>query len=87
VFAGGGLERIAGIQQIREIVTTNTVRIVPEVRHPKLHVLTAAPVFGEAIRRNCLRQSIGNLAAAAGDELDDPEAGEEEEEEGDASIT
>jgi ribose-phosphate pyrophosphokinase len=61
VFVRGGLERLAAISQITEIVTTDTVHIPPEARHPKLHTLSVAHVFGEAIRRNYLRQSIGDL--------------------------
>jgi ribose-phosphate pyrophosphokinase len=61
VFVRGGLERIAAVPEITEIVTTDTVYIAPEKRHPKLHVLSVAAVFGEAIRRNYLRQSIGDL--------------------------
>jgi len=48
---------------VREIVTTDTVYLAPEHRHPKLQVLSAAPVFADAIRRNYLRQSIGDLVA------------------------
>lgn len=61
VFVRGGLEKIARLPQITEIVTTDTVAIPPERRPPKLRVLTVASVFGEAIRRNYLRQSIGDL--------------------------
>jgi len=61
VFARGGLEKLAAVPQITEIVSTDTVHIPPEKRHPKLHVLSVAHVFGEAIRRNYLRQSIGDL--------------------------
>ena len=61
VFSRGGLEKLAAVPQITEIVTTDTVHIPPEKRHPKLHVLSVAHVFGEAIRRNYLRQSIGDL--------------------------
>jgi ribose-phosphate pyrophosphokinase len=61
VFTRGGLEKLAAVPQITEIVTTDTVYIPPEKRHPKLHVLSVAHVFGEAIRRNYLRQSIGDL--------------------------
>ena len=61
VFVGGGLERLAAIPQITEIVTTDTVSISQEKRHPKLHTLSVAHIFGEAIRRNYLRQSIGDL--------------------------
>ena len=48
-------------RKITEIVTTDTVHIPSEKRHPILHVLSVAHVFGEAIRRNYLRQSIGDL--------------------------
>jgi len=61
VFVREGLEKLAAVPQIAEIVTTDTVYIPPEKRHPKLHVLSVAHVFGEAIRRNYLRQSIGDL--------------------------
>jgi ribose-phosphate pyrophosphokinase len=61
VFVHGGLERLAAIPQITEIVTTNTVYIPPENRHPKLTMLSVAPVFGEAISRNYSRESISEL--------------------------
>ena len=61
VFVHGGLERLVAIPQITEIVTTDTVYIPPEKRHPKLTVLSVAPVFAEAISRNYLRQSISDL--------------------------
>jgi ribose-phosphate pyrophosphokinase len=61
VFVRDGLEKLIAIPQITEIVTTDTVFIPPEKRHPKLRILSVAPVFGEAIRRNYLRQSIGSL--------------------------
>ncbi len=61
VFARGGLEKLAAVPQITEIVTTDTVRISSKNRPSKLHVLSVAHVFGEAIRRNYLRQSIGDL--------------------------
>jgi ribose-phosphate pyrophosphokinase len=63
VFVGGALERIAAIPEIKEIVTTDTVFVPPEKRLPKLHIVSVAPIFGEAIRRNYMRQSIGNLFA------------------------
>jgi ribose-phosphate pyrophosphokinase len=61
VFVHGGLQKLTSVPQITEIVTTDTVYIPPEKRHPKLHVLSIAPVFGDAIRRNYLRESIGDL--------------------------
>jgi ribose-phosphate pyrophosphokinase len=61
VFVRNGLERLAAVPEITRIVTTDTIFIPPERRHAKLTLLSVAPVFGEAIRRNYLRQSIGDL--------------------------
>jgi ribose-phosphate pyrophosphokinase len=61
VFVRGGLERLVAVPEITEIVTTDTVYLPLEKRHPKLTVLSVAPVFGEAIRRNYLRESISDL--------------------------
>jgi len=61
VFVRHGLERIAALPQVTEIVTTDTVQIPVERRHPKLRVLSVASIFGEAIRRNYQRESIGDL--------------------------
>jgi ribose-phosphate pyrophosphokinase len=61
VFVSGSLERLAAIPPITEIVTTDTVYIPPEKQHPKLHILSVAHIFGEAIRRNYLHESIGDL--------------------------
>ncbi len=61
VFVRGGLEKLIAVPQITQVVTTDTVYIPPEKRHPKLHILSVASIFGEAIRRNYLRQSIGDL--------------------------
>jgi ribose-phosphate pyrophosphokinase len=63
VFVRNALERIASIEQVREIVTTDTVYIPEDRRHAKLNVLSAAPLFADAIRRNYLRKSIGHLVA------------------------
>jgi ribose-phosphate pyrophosphokinase len=73
VFVHGGLEKLAVVPQITEIVTTDTVYIPPEKRHPKLHLLSVAPVFGEAIRRNYLRESIGDLFTYGDESPDNPE--------------
>ncbi len=61
VFVRGGLEKLAAVAQITDIVTTDTVPIPPEKRHPKLTILSVGSVFGEAIRYNYMRQSIGDL--------------------------
>jgi ribose-phosphate pyrophosphokinase len=61
VFTGNAFERLASVPQITEIVTTDTVYIPEEKRPKNLHVLSVAPIFGEAIRRNYTRMSIGGL--------------------------
>jgi ribose-phosphate pyrophosphokinase len=61
VFTRGGLERLADIPQIREIVTTDTVYIPPEKGHPKLKILSVASIFADAIRHNLYRQSLNEL--------------------------
>jgi ribose-phosphate pyrophosphokinase len=61
VFTRGGLERLAAIPQISEILTTDTVYIPPEKRHPKLKILSVAPIFADAIRHNLSHQSLKDL--------------------------
>ncbi len=61
VFVGGALDRLSELPQIKEIVTSNTVFIPPEKQIRNLTVLSVAPIFGEAIRRNYLRKSIEGL--------------------------
>lgn len=61
VFTRGGLERLAGIPQISEIITTDTVYVPPEKRHPKLKILSVAPIFADAIRHNLSHQSLKDL--------------------------
>ena len=73
VFVHGGLEKLAAVPQITEIVTTDTVHIPPEKCHPKLHLLSVAPIFGDAIRRNYLRESIGDLFIYGDECPDNPE--------------
>jgi ribose-phosphate pyrophosphokinase len=61
VFTRGGLERLADIPQISEIITTDTVHIPPEKRHPKLKIQSVAPLFADAIRHNLHRESLKEL--------------------------
>ncbi|HNN14728.1 MAG TPA: hypothetical protein PKL78_14300, partial [Anaerolineales bacterium] len=61
VFTRGGLERLAALPQISEIVTTDTVHIPEDKRHPKLTVLPVASIFADSIRHNFNRESIGDL--------------------------
>ena len=59
VFVNNALEKLVAIPEITEIVTTDTVH--QPATHPKLKVLSVAPIFAEAIRCNYLRKSIGDL--------------------------
>lgn len=61
IFTRGGLERLANVPQISEIITTDTTYIPVEQRHPKLTILSVAPIFADAIRHNFNRESIGDL--------------------------
>jgi ribose-phosphate pyrophosphokinase len=61
VFTTSAFDRLAAVQQITEILTTDTVHIPEENRPKNLRILTVAPIFGEAIRRNYTRMSIGGL--------------------------
>jgi ribose-phosphate pyrophosphokinase len=67
LFTGEAINRIVEINEINEIVTTNTVPIPDEKRLPIMHVLSVGPIFGEAIWRNSNRQSIGDLFSFAED--------------------
>src|SRR5919106_4722517 len=61
VFTRGGLERLANIPEISEIITTDTVYIPPEKRHPKLKILSVASIFADAIRHNLYHESLNDL--------------------------
>ena len=63
VFSGPAIERLRQIPEVDEIVTTNTVPIPPEKRLPNMTILSVAPIFGEAIRRNLVGRSVGSLFA------------------------
>jgi ribose-phosphate pyrophosphokinase len=61
VLVGRAIQRLTALPQLKHIVTTDTVPIPADKRVPQLQVLSVAPLFGEAIKRNYLRQSIGDL--------------------------
>jgi ribose-phosphate pyrophosphokinase len=60
VFSGQAVERLRGLG-VDEIITTNTVPIPPEKRLSNMHVLSVAPVFGEAIRRINVGESVSAI--------------------------
>lgn len=61
VFVGQALEKLARVPQINEIVASDTVFIAKDKRPANLKILSVAPIFGEAIRRNYSRKSIEGL--------------------------
>ncbi len=61
ILAGPAVERLTSRPEIAEIVITDTIPIPPEKRHPKIKVLSVAPLFGEAIHRAHNYQSISAL--------------------------
>jgi ribose-phosphate pyrophosphokinase len=63
LFTGPAIERFRAIPEIKEIVITNTVPLPPEKILPNMRILSVAPVFGEAIRRNMAGESVAPLFA------------------------
>lgn len=61
VLVGNAVQRLTALPQLKQIVITDTVPVPADKRVPQLQVLSVAPLFGEAIKRNYLRQSIGDL--------------------------
>ena len=60
VLSGPALERIA-TAPIEEIITTNSIDLPAEKRHPKIKVLSIAGLLGEAIRRIHNSESVSGL--------------------------
>ncbi len=61
LFTGPAIERLNAVQEIDEIVVTNTVPLPPERRPERLRVLSVAHIFGEVIRHHVAGKSIGAL--------------------------
>jgi ribose-phosphate pyrophosphokinase len=60
IFSGQAIDRLRGLG-VDEVITTNTVPIPPEKRLSNMHVLSVAPVFGEAIRRINVGESVSAI--------------------------
>ena len=60
ILSGPAREHIAR-SPLEELIVTNTVPIPKERRHPKITVLSVAPLLGEAIQRIHFEQSISSL--------------------------
>ena len=61
LFTGKAIERLAGLNDLEEIVTTNTVPIAEEKRLPNMTVLSIAPLLAEAISRIHQGESVSAL--------------------------
>ncbi len=61
LFTGKAIERLAGLDNLEEIVTTNTVPIAEEKRLPNMTVLSIAPLLAEAISRIHKGESVSAL--------------------------
>jgi ribose-phosphate pyrophosphokinase len=61
IFSGDAVRRLADRPDVAEIVVTDTVPLPESKRHPKIKVLSVAPLFGEAIRRAHDDESISSL--------------------------
>ncbi|MBN1955214.1 MAG: ribose-phosphate diphosphokinase [Anaerolineae bacterium] len=61
VLLPSALQRL-GRADIAELVVTDTVHIPPEIAaHPKLHIISIAPILAEAIRRIHEGETMGSL--------------------------
>lgn len=60
LFAGPAVERLSGLEPVREYVTTDTVP-APTAPFPELRVCSVASLFGEAIMRSHLGESVSSL--------------------------
>jgi len=61
LFTGRAAERFDEVEEIEEIVTTNTVPLKKERQPSRLTILSVGHIFGEVIRRNVLGESVGAL--------------------------
>lgn len=61
LFTGKAVERLNSVDEIEEIVTSNTVPISPDRTPARLTTLSVGHIFGEVIRRNVVGESVGAL--------------------------
>ncbi len=60
IMSGSARERIAA-SCLKELIVTDTIPLAAEKRHPKITVLSVAPLLSEAIERIHYEQSISSL--------------------------
>jgi ribose-phosphate pyrophosphokinase len=61
LFTGPAVERLNDIEEIDEIIATDTVPLKESQRPQRLKVLSVGSIFGEVIRRNVKGESVGSL--------------------------
>ena len=61
LFTGPAVDRLNAIDEIEEIVVTNTVPLPPERRPERLVTLSVGHIFGEVVRRTVEGESVGKL--------------------------
>lgn len=61
IFSNGASDRICAVQDLVELVVTDTVPISEEKRNPKMTVLLSCDLLGEAIYRIHNGQSVGAM--------------------------
>ena len=61
LFTGPAIERLNEIDEIDEIIVTDTVPLPHDQRPERLKVLSVAHIFGEVIRCNVQSESVGSL--------------------------
>lgn len=63
LFTGSAVERLNSMEEIDEIIVTDTVPLPAERRPERLKILSVAGIFGEVIRCNVMGRSVGELFA------------------------
>lgn len=61
LFTGKAVQNLNAVEEIDEIVVTNTVALPEERRPARLTVLPVGHIFGEVVRRNVRGESVGAL--------------------------
>lgn len=61
LFTRNAVPNLTSQPDVLEIVTTNTIPMAPDKEHPKIKVLSVAPLLAETIKRIHLGQSVSSL--------------------------
>jgi ribose-phosphate pyrophosphokinase len=61
ILSDQAVEKICGDDLIDELVVTDTIPLPPHKRHPKITVLSVAPLIGDAITRIHTGEGVSDL--------------------------